>query len=51
METNAKISIRIHEHNLKNKNKDQNRQTRADCKNISKEHKQKNWFTFFLHFL
>jgi predicted protein tyrosine phosphatase len=40
MEANAKIIRRIHEHKLRNKNRDQNKQTRVDCKNINKEYKQ-----------
>jgi hypothetical protein len=40
MEANAKIIIRILEHNLRNKNREQNNQTHADYKNINKEYKQ-----------
>ena len=39
MEINAKIT-RIHEHTLKNKNKDHNKWTHTDYKNINKVCKQ-----------
>ena len=35
MEINVKILIRIHEHNPKNKNKDQNKQTHVDLQHYS----------------
>ena len=40
METNAKTTIKTHEHTPKNRNKDQNKQNHADYKNINKEYKQ-----------
>jgi hypothetical protein len=40
METNAKITTRTQGNILKNKNKDQNKQTHADCKNTNKGYKQ-----------
>ena len=38
METNPKITTRIHGHALRNKNKDQNKQTHVDYKNINREY-------------
>ena len=40
MGTNAKTITKTHEHTLKNRNKDQNKQNHADYKNINKEYKQ-----------
>jgi len=40
METNAKITTRIHGHTPRNKNEDQNRQTHADYKNTNKDYRQ-----------
>jgi hypothetical protein len=40
METNARITTRIHEHAPKSKNKYTNKQTHADYKNTNKGYKQ-----------
>jgi hypothetical protein len=39
METNAKITTKVHEHTPKSKNKDQNKYIHAGYKNINKEYK------------